>query len=165
MTNLERALLVAERVHANQLYDIYPYMYHIRSVVGIAQELGYDESIQIACALHDSMEDGALSYKDIHKGFGYEVAEIVYCVTDELGRNRKEKKEKTYPKIRSLWKAVIVKICDRVANMKQSKTYNPNKWNMYVNEHDDFSKNIHNPEHDKNEMQRAWDKLNSTING
>jgi len=165
MTNLERALLVAERVHVNQLYDIYPYMYHIRSVVAIAQELGYDESIQIACALHDTMEDGALSYKDIHKAFGYEVAEIVYCVTDELGRNRKEKKEKTYPKIRSLWKAVIVKICDRIGNMRQSKLYNPNKWNMYVNEHDDFSRNIHNPEHDKNELQRAWDKLNATING
>jgi hypothetical protein len=82
-----------------------------------------------------------------------------------VGRDRKEKKEKTYPKIRSNWKAVIVKICDRVANMRHSKSYNQNKWNMYITEHDDFSKNIHNPDHDKNEMQRAWDKLNSTING
>ena len=47
MTNLERALLVAERVHAGQLYDIYPYMYHIRQVLKNAQELGYDEDIQI----------------------------------------------------------------------------------------------------------------------
>lgn len=30
MNKVERALLVAERVHANQQYDIYPYMYHIR---------------------------------------------------------------------------------------------------------------------------------------
>lgn len=165
MTNLERALLVAERVHANKVYDIYPYMYHIKSTLGIAQELGYDEQIQIACALHDTTEDGDLSYNAIKKAFGIEVAEIVYCVTDEVGRDRKEKKEKTYPKIRSNWKAVIVKICDRVANMRHSKSYNQNKWNMYVSEHDDFSKNIHNPDHDKNEMQRAWDKLNSTING
>ncbi len=51
MTNKKRALLVADKAHANQTYDIYPYGYHIRQVVKIAEELGYDESIVIAAAI------------------------------------------------------------------------------------------------------------------
>ncbi len=98
MTSKERALLVADKAHANQTYDIYPYGYHIRQVVKIAEELGYDGSIVVASALHDTLEDTELSYNDLKKAFGEEVAEIVYCVTDELGRKRKERKEKTYPK-------------------------------------------------------------------
>jgi len=124
MTNKERALLVADKAHANQTYDIYPYGYHIRQVVTIAEELGYDESIVVAAALHDTLEDTELSYNDLKKAFGVEVAEIVYCVTDELGRDRKERKEKTYPKIRSNWKAGVVKLCDRIANIQQAKLYN-----------------------------------------
>ena len=90
----------------------------------IAEELGYDESIIIGTILHDTLEDTTLSYNDIKKAFGKEVAEIVYCVTDELGRNRNERKEKTYPKIKANWKATVVKICDRIANITQSKKYN-----------------------------------------
>ena len=101
MNNKDRAFLVAEKAHINQIYDIYPYIYHIKQVVKVAEELGYDESIIIACILHDTLEDTALSYNDIKKAFGEEIAEIVYAVTDELGRNRLERKQKTYPKIRA----------------------------------------------------------------
>ncbi len=163
MTNKERALLVADKAHANQTYDIYPYGYHIRQVVKIAEELGYDESIVVAAALHDTLEDTELSYNDLKKAFGEEVAEIVYCVTDELGRDRKERKEKTYPKIRSNWKAVVVKICDRIANMQQAKLYNSRLYETYQNEHDDFCKNIMNAEHPQNETTKAWQKLNNLL--
>ena len=163
MTNKERALLVADKAHANQTYDIYPYGYHIRQVVKIAEELGYDESIVVASALHDTLEDTELSYNDLKKAFGEEVAEIVYCVTDELGRDRKERKEKTYPKIRSNWKAVVVKICDRIANMQQAKLYNSRLYETYQNEHDDFCKNIMNAEHPQNETTKAWQKLNNLL--
>jgi (p)ppGpp synthase/HD superfamily hydrolase len=88
----------------------------------------------IACALHDTLEDTSLSYNDIQKAFGKEVAEIVFCVTDELGRNREERKEKTYPKIQSNWKATVVKICDRIANIEQSRSYNQKLFDMYKKE-------------------------------
>ena len=35
MNTKERAILVAEKVHAGQSYDIYPYIYHIKEVVEI----------------------------------------------------------------------------------------------------------------------------------
>lgn len=163
MTNKERALLVADKAHANQTYDIYPYGYHIRQVVKIAEELGYDESIIVASALHDTLEDTELSYNDLKKAFGEEVAEIVYCVTDELGRNRKERKSKTYPKIQSNWKATVVKICDRIANMQQSKNYNQRLFDMYKKEHDDFCRSLMCKDHPHSETNKAWQKLNKLV--
>lgn len=159
MNNKERALLVAEKAHQNQQYDIYPYIYHVRQVVKIAEDLGFDESIVAACALHDVLEDTDLSFNDIKKAFGLEVAEIVYCVTDELGKNRKERKEKTYPKIRGNWKASVVKICDRIANVRHSRDYNNRLFDMYVKEHDGFCANIASKDHPANEISKAWKEL------
>ena len=163
MTNKERALMVAEKAHTGQSYDIYPYMYHVRQVVKIAEELGYDESIVVASALHDVLEDTELSYNDIKKAFGQEVAEIVYAVTDELGRNRKERKSKTYPKITANWKATVVKICDRIANVSQSKEYNKDLYKTYQQEHSVFYSQLHSWDHPQNEVAKAWDKLNNLM--
>jgi len=163
MKTKEKALLVAERVHTGQVYDIYPYIYHVTRVSQIAEELGYDEIIIVAALLHDTLEDTELSYNDIRKAFGEEIAEIVYAVTDELGRNRKERKGKTYPKIRENWKAVVVKICDRIANIEHSKDFNPELLKMYKGEHNEFCVNLMSPTHPHNETNRAWERLNKLI--
>lgn len=158
MTNKERARLVAQEVHKNQKYDIYPYIYHIEQVVYETELLGYDEDIVIGSYLHDSQEDGDLSYNDIKKAFGLEVAEIVFCVTDELGRNRKERKQKTYPKIRANWRATVVKICDRIANVKHSQQYTPRLYDMYVKEQGGFLEGIFSSDHPK-DVKKAWVEL------
>lgn len=158
MNNLDRAYNVAHLAHQNHQYDIYPYMYHISSVVNNAITLGYDEAIVIGCILHDTMEMSDISYNDIKKAFGEEVAEIVYCVTDELGRNRKERKEKTHPKIKANWKALVVKICDRIANVEHSKLYNQDKFKMYKKEHSDFVLALKDDCHNS-DVNKAWDKL------
>lgn len=163
MNDLDRALLVAEKVHFNQSYDIYPYIYHIKSVVKVAYGLGYDMAILVSCALHDSLEDSELSYNDIKKAFGEEVAEIVYCVTDELGRNRGEKKQNTYPKIRDNWKATVVKICDRIANVSHSKKYNKERYKMYKDEHESFCAYLMHAEHPHEETNKAWERLHLAI--
>lgn len=160
MKNLERALLVAERVHAKETYDIYPYMYHIRQTVLIAQELGFDEEVQVGCALHDVMEEGNLSYNDLKKHFGVEIAEIVFCVTDELGRDRREKKDKTYPKIKSNLKATLVKFCDRIANMAHSKEHGSSMYERYLRENSDFCMHLASTHPD---VLKAHDKLMSII--
>jgi (p)ppGpp synthase/HD superfamily hydrolase len=163
MTNKDRALMVAEKAHSNQTYDIYPYIYHIKQVVLIAEGLGYDESIIIAAVLHDTLEDTELSFNDLRKAFGEEVAEIVYCVTDELGRDRTERKMNTYPKIRNNWKATVVKICDRIANVTQSKDYNKGLFEMYRREHGAFTTNIMSNDHPYVETNKAWECLNELM--
>lgn len=163
MKKLDKCLMVSEKVHATQSYDIFPYIYHIKKTVLVAQFFGFDEAIQCACALHDSMEDGNLSYNDIKTYFGQEIAEIVFAVTDELGRNRKERKAKTYPKIRANWKAVAVKLCDRIANIEHSKEYTPKMLEMYKKEQADFKEAIHNNEHPQQELQKLWDHIETLL--
>jgi len=132
---LRDALFVAENAHKNQKYDeIFPYMKHIRDVIDVLKRFDFKSNkMLISAALHDAMEDDGLSYNDIKKYFGFEVAEIVYCVTDELGRNRKEKKEKTLPKTASNPDAIILKLGDRIANIEHG-----GKIDMYAKEYAEF---------------------------
>jgi len=149
------ARMVAEKVHANQTYDkIFPYMKHVDDVVAVLNRFGYSGKFRIAGFLHDSMEDGDLSYKDIKTRFGEDIAEIVFCVTDELGRTRKEKKEKTLPKTASNPDSIIVKLADRIANMEHG-----GKAGMYQKEHSEFRKALYRPDH----SEAMWTYLEGLI--
>ena len=162
MTIIEKAYLVAENAHKGQTYGIYPYIYHIRQVYYIAKNFGLSDEILVAAILHDVLEDSDFSYNDIKKAFGEEIAEIVYAITDELGRNRYERKSKTYPKIKRNWKATIIKICDRIANINESIVSDPNRLQMYKKEHIEFTKALRNSRHPKI-VGRAWSKLDSIM--
>lgn len=129
----------ALKAHKGQLYGTREYSFHLEAVVSIAKEFKLDENIISACWLHDTIEDCNVSFQDIKNVCGERVAEIVYCVTDELGRNRKERKAKTYPKIKNNNDALCVKLCDRIANMQQSFIdNNTNLLSMYLKEHEEF---------------------------
>ena len=163
ITKVKEAAYLAISLHGMQNYDGFPYYYHLEQVVDVLEEFGFtDDKFKIAGYLHDVMEDTAISYNDIKKQFGFEVAEIVYCVTDELGRNRKERKEKTYPKIASNPDAVIVKLADRIANMRNSIQKNHGMSDAYLKEYLDFqialySENFESAVHD------MWSELNRLI--
>lgn len=163
MKDLERALMVAEKAHANQSYGIYPYIYHLKQVVKVASDLGYGETILVACALHDILEDTELSYNDIKRAFGEYVAEAVYCVTDELGRNRRERKEKTYPKIKSNHSAVVVKICDRIANIEHSKVYDSHMYKMYLKESSQFYDSLYSKDQPEHIISIAWNRYRKVV--
>lgn len=61
-----------------------------------------------------------------------DVADIVYAVTNEKGKNRSERaNEKYYQGIRENKLAVIVKICDRLANALYSKLINSRMLDVY----------------------------------
>ena len=90
------ARMVAVKLHASQSYDeVFPYEKHLDDVVEVLKRFGYSGKYVIAGYLHDILEDTGLSYSDVKRYFGEEIAEMVYCVTDELGRNRKEIKDTT----------------------------------------------------------------------
>ncbi len=142
----DRAMLVAEKAHQNQTYGIYPYMYHIREIADLVESITqkfeshiWNADVLIVTAiLHDVLEDSDLSYNDIKKEFGENIAELVYCITDELGRNRKERKSKTYSKIRKNCETVLIKICDRIVNIEYSKRTNSKMFKLYKSEHEIF---------------------------
>ena len=156
----------ASKHHNGQWYGKNPYMFHLKSVSDVALDCDYtDESILMSCLLHDIIEDTEVTYKDIKEKFGEEVAEIVYCVTDELGRNRKERKSKTYKKIRNNPKSIVVKLCDRISNITESMgsvNYNLKLMNMYLDEHNDFVNGISN-EDSLGLTTKCWIKYHSVI--
>jgi len=140
---LNMALMVAEKAHANQSYgDILPYMYHIKEVVNIAIETNMPNRVIVACALHDVLEDSDVTYNDLKKLFGEKISDIVYAVTDEMGKNRKERKYKTYAKIAANSDAVLVKLIDRIANFIFSLMTNSRMSKLYKDENDLFIKSI-----------------------
>ena len=104
--------------HGNQKWaNEKPYIEHLDAVYKFLSNYTTDVSILEAAYLHDIIEDTSRSYNDIKYRFTEEVADIVYAVTDELGRNRNERHEKTYPKIIANKKALLVKLADRYVNM------------------------------------------------
>ena len=126
---------MALKHHKGQMYnDEYSYVVHLWDVYKILKNHNVtDESILAAAWLHDIIEDTSVSYNDIKKQFGHEIAEIVYCVTDELGRNRNERHLKSWSKQQDSPKAIIVKQADRLANVQAF-----DKIDMYKKEYPDF---------------------------
>lgn len=136
------AKMFAIRMHGVQDYDGFPYQKHLQDVEDVLEKFGYGGYFKIAAWLHDIMEDCSVSYNDVKKSFGENIAEIVYCVTDELGRNRKERKEKTYPKIKSNPDAIIIKLADRIANIENSFERKHSMLDAYQKEYEDFKNGI-----------------------
>jgi (p)ppGpp synthase/HD superfamily hydrolase len=130
----KEARMVAVKAHSNQSYDeIFPYEKHLDDVVDVLKRYGFSGKYIVAGYLHDVFEDTGISINRIRVYFGDEVFEMVCCVTDEFGRNRKEKKEKTLPKTASNPDAIILKLADRIANIEHG-----GKVDMYAKEYQEF---------------------------
>jgi (p)ppGpp synthase/HD superfamily hydrolase len=150
--------------NTNHMYDTYlPYEFHLRMVNEVAKDFNYlldnevdyytgepyrgprQEQVTLmqACMLatwgHDLIEDTRVSYNDVMNHLGQEAADIVYAVTNEKGKNRKERGGvKYYEGIRQTQGAVFVKLCDRIANVQYSKMTKSRMFEMYKKEHQDF---------------------------
>lgn len=144
-----KIILFAIEAHqsTNHLYDKNPYSVHLAIVVSYAQKYihllpqNQQEDVISACWLHDTIEDCRLTYNDLVQETNTNVAEIVFAVTNEKGKSRKERANaKYYEGIRNTAGAVFVKLCDRLANVKYSKDTNSRMLEVYKNEYSEFIK-------------------------
>lgn len=144
MNNEIRAKGFAAIAHGGQVYDNeMPYTFHLDEVVDVLYRFGiYDSLFICAGYLHDVIEDTRCSYSDVNERFGEDVAEIVYAVSNELGRNRAERSEKTYPKIMATPGAIVVKLADRIANVQHGLARN-GKHKMYKSEFQKFARSLY----------------------
>lgn len=151
-----KAMMFAQIAHSGQTYnDDVPYTFHLQSVVQVLERFGITNPVFICAAwLHDVIEDTNRSYNDLKKKFGEEVAEIVYCVTSELGRNREERNKKTYPKIKDNEAAILLKLADRIANIEYGLA-NGGKNDMYNKEFQSFKEALYNSQSNET-IQRMW---------
>lgn len=167
---IRKARYFAIEIHGSQKYDnTFPYIKHLEDVFLVLQRFGIkDVNLLIAAFLHDAIEDGAASYNKINRKFNKDVAELVYSVSDELGRNRKEKHKKTFPKIKGDFRKIILKLSDRIANIEFGINDNTEKsmFDMYKKEYPEFRKELRCfdlPDEDgfKMKMDQMWYYLDS----
>lgn len=141
--SMKFAFLAHEKV--NQRYDRGPFSVHLAlaGFFGIKFLEILPVNLRVPAMdglfLHDTIEDARLTYNDIKKEFGQEVADIVYACTNEKGKDRKERaSERYYQGIRETPGAIFVKLCDRLANVKYSKEMGSNQFEMYKKENLNF---------------------------
>jgi (p)ppGpp synthase/HD superfamily hydrolase len=145
---------IEQHTKTNHWYDQYlPYEFHLRMVAQAAKDFihlipdrneGDDslrENIIMAAYGHDLIEDTRVSYNDVKEVLGQQAADIIYAVSNEKGKNRKERaNEKYYEGIRNTPGAVFVKLCDRIANVQYSKMTKSRMFEMYKKENSEFTK-------------------------
>lgn len=160
--DLEFAKRFAGIMHFRQSYGTHKYTYHLQQVEMVINRFGFkDTKLRICAWLHDIIEDTEISYYQVKDTFGQEIADIVYAVTNEMGRNRKERYAKTYPKIRANKNALIIKLADRIANIEFSKGSNTSYVDMYKKEWPSFYSALHSLDETDVRINKMWQYLES----
>ena len=145
MERLRAAFALAREAHAPQKRKTgEPYILHPIAVAGIAaEELMLDANSVIAAFLHDVVEDTPYTIDDIHERFGDDVAFLVRAVT----KQKKEKYEmsKQLDNFKQMLnaiqydiRAILVKLADRLHNMRTLSSMRPDKQMKIAGETDYF---------------------------
>ena len=144
----EKAKSFAIKAHGDQKYGEQPYIVHLEAVVAHLHD--YGEQAVVMGYLHDVIEDTAAVYAQLSSEFGAFIADGVAILTDEPGRNRKERKTLTYAKMArvsgELELALVVKAADRLANVQACiANGKADLLKMYKREHSAFRSAVYRP--------------------
>jgi GTP pyrophosphokinase len=121
---LERAYLLAERLHEGQMRKSGdPYITHPLAVTTILAELGMTEPTLVAALLHDTVEDTPYTLEELRRDFGDEVAVMVDGVTklDKVQYGDSAQAETIRKMIVAMSKDIrvlVIKLADRLHNMR-----------------------------------------------
>lgn len=108
-----------------------PYINHPIAVANLISTYGGINKLSIlqAAVLHDTIEDTDTTYDEICDKFGKEVADYVAEVTDDKKISKTERKKlqvKNAP--HKSYGAKIIKLADKLHNLKTSITSTPQTW-------------------------------------
>ncbi|MBY0452393.1 MAG: RelA/SpoT family protein, partial [Bdellovibrionaceae bacterium] len=123
---IEKAYLFSEKAHEGQIRRSgEPYISHPLNVAGILADLHLDIDTIITGLLHDTVEDTEVTLEDVRREFGDTVANLVDGVTKIGLMNFRNSFDKQGENIRKMIMAmvkdvrvVLVKLCDRLHNMR-----------------------------------------------
>src|SRR5215208_5223077 len=121
---LERAYLIAERMHASQVRKSGdPYITHPLAVTTILADIGMTEPTLVAALLHDTIEDTPYTLDQLRTDFGDEVALLVDGVTklDKVKYGDSAQSETIRKMIVAMSRDIrvlVIKLADRLHNMR-----------------------------------------------
>ena len=143
--------------------DIYDYEYHLKMVRDIGDFFieyipdKYRDVVFAAIWEHDTLEDCGMicSFMDLRR-INYHVSLIVEAVSTGKGTRKERLSDDYYKSIKKEEFATFVKLCDRIANVRQSGFINKKPiFDMYKKEYEHFKEMLYVPD----EYEKMWSLL------
>ncbi|MCK5017949.1 MAG: hypothetical protein KAS32_12910 [Candidatus Peribacteraceae bacterium] len=151
----------AIKQHGNQKYGGNPYVEHLDGVSEVLERFGYTKEIypylHVIAYLHDTIEDTKVDIFEFVMEFTAMIYTFVWTLSQESGKNRKERFAKTYPKTRLMLVSVVVKVADRISNTEQCILKRPDLLKMYKREFGEFERELN--VHDDEGLLTMWSHL------
>ncbi len=135
MEMLRKAYETAAKAHGNQRRRSgEPYISHPLSVAALLVEMGMDSESVAAALLHDVVEDTNVKLDSLKSEFGPDVAHLVDGVTKLTRISFSSVEEQQAENLRKMLLAMsqdvrvmLVKLCDRLHNMRTADAWPPQK--------------------------------------
>nr|WP_108895037.1 bifunctional (p)ppGpp synthetase/guanosine-3',5'-bis(diphosphate) 3'-pyrophosphohydrolase [Palleronia abyssalis] len=132
---IRRAYAYGAAMHEGQFrHSGEPYITHPLAVAMILAEQQLDDATLITALLHDTIEDTKSTFGDVADQFGFEIAELVDGVTKLTKLQLTSTETKQAENFRKLFMAmsrdmrvILVKLADRLHNMRTIKAMRPDK--------------------------------------
>ncbi|HHY02777.1 MAG TPA: bifunctional (p)ppGpp synthetase/guanosine-3',5'-bis(diphosphate) 3'-pyrophosphohydrolase [Paracoccus sp.] len=132
---IRQAFDYGRRMHEGQFrHSGEPYFTHPVAVAAILTEMRLDDATIITALLHDTIEDTRSTWTDVARIFGREIADLVDGVTKLTNLQLSGAHSKQAENFRKLFMAmsrdlrvILVKLADRLHNMRTIKSMRPDK--------------------------------------
>ncbi len=139
---VKKAYVYSAKVHAGQVRKTgEPYLVHPLAVAGILSELKLDEASICAGLLHDTVEDTLATLDEVEELFGKDIANLVDGVTKLSQIEFRTSEEKLAENFRKMLVAMsrdirvlLVKLADRLHNMRTLEHMKPEKQEIIARE-------------------------------
>jgi guanosine-3',5'-bis(diphosphate) 3'-pyrophosphohydrolase len=110
-----------------------PYIHHPIRVAELISRVGKinDPAVLSAALLHDVIEDTDATEGEISEKFGTEVAGVVKEVSDDKSLDKEKRKAmQILHAPRLSYKAKLIKLADKICNVKDIGSHPPVKWDL-----------------------------------
>ena len=140
------ALQFAAEAHQGQVrkYTGEPYIYHPLHVAELVHQNcpSHSSEMIMAALLHDTVEDTEVTFTEIEREFGEKVANLVYWLTDNVGKesgNRRTRKRLACVFLSAApVEAQIIKLCDLMSNTESIVEHDSNFARVYLQEKEEL---------------------------